>query len=224
MNERTRPQINKANAQYSTGPRTEAGKLRSSLNALRHGLTGQLVVMPNEDLEAYQSHLKSFTDQYHPQDPTEANLVQALADSSWRLNRVAVLETNLLMLAVATTPSPLDLADAPLAVHDALSIAAAMESQAKALASLSIHSQRLSRQFQNALTQLRELQQIRRTQEEADLRELVNILEMCESQGQIYQPSDHGFVFSKEQIDVARRLHHRRKWATKAAHHHQTAA
>jgi len=206
-NDGTRAQINKANAQYSTGPRTESGKLRSSLNALRHGLTGQLVVMPTEDLQTYQAHLKSFTDQYQPQDPTEANLVQALADSSWRLNRVVALETNLLSISY----SPADLV-------------AGLLDQAKALANLSMHSQRLSRQFQNALTQLRQLQQPCREQEAEALRELVNILEMCESQGQTYQPSDHGFVFSTEQIDSARRLHHRRKWAQKAAHHHQTAS
>jgi hypothetical protein len=31
-----RAAVNKANAQKSTGPRTDAGKQRSSLNALRH--------------------------------------------------------------------------------------------------------------------------------------------------------------------------------------------
>lgn len=41
-----RAEINRTNAQNSTGPKTEAGKQRSSLNALRHGLTGQIVVMP----------------------------------------------------------------------------------------------------------------------------------------------------------------------------------
>ena len=33
-----RTTANRLNAQLSTGPRTAAGKLRSSLNALRHGL------------------------------------------------------------------------------------------------------------------------------------------------------------------------------------------
>ena len=43
--------------------------------------------MPDEDLEAYESHKKSFHDEYQPQGATEENLVQALADVSWRLNR-----------------------------------------------------------------------------------------------------------------------------------------
>jgi len=55
--------------------------------------------MPTEDLQAYQLHLQSFAAEYDPKGATEANLVQALADTSWRLNRVAALETNLLTLA-----------------------------------------------------------------------------------------------------------------------------
>jgi hypothetical protein len=94
-----RTEINRANSQHSTGPKTAEGKQRSSLNALRHGLTGQLVVMPTEDLQAYQRHLTSFTDEYHPKGATEANPVQALADAPWRLNRVAILEPT-------SSPSP----------------------------------------------------------------------------------------------------------------------
>jgi hypothetical protein len=88
--------INRANAQRSTGPKTVAGKQRSSQNALRHGLTGQTVVMPTEDLRAYEAHVKSFQDEYQPQGATEAQLVKSLADTSWRLNRVASFEATLL--------------------------------------------------------------------------------------------------------------------------------
>jgi hypothetical protein len=66
------PEINRANAQHSTGPTTEVGKQRSSLNALRHGLTSRIAVMPTEDIEAYETHKKSFTDEYSPQGATEA--------------------------------------------------------------------------------------------------------------------------------------------------------
>src|SRR5208282_1131172 len=103
-----RTEINRANSQHSTGPKTLEGKQKSSLNALRHGLTGRNVVMPTEDREAYQLHLKSFTDEYHPQGATEVNLVQALADASWRLNRIATLETILLTLGPVESSSALD--------------------------------------------------------------------------------------------------------------------
>lgn len=37
-------EANKRNAQHSTGPRTGAGKARSSQNAVKHGFTGRLLV------------------------------------------------------------------------------------------------------------------------------------------------------------------------------------
>ena len=201
--------INRANAQHSTGPKTPDGKKQSSLNALRHGLTGQIVVMPTEDLAAYQLHLKSFTDEYHPKGATESHLVQALADTSWRLNRVAALETNLLTMGIANAQSPIT--DAPAQVQDAFSIVAALESQSKALANLSMHSQRLSRQFERTLIQLRDLQKTRRAQENRDLDDLLDITEMYEDKGETYDPSEDGFVFSEDQINDRIRARNRER-------------
>jgi hypothetical protein len=210
-----RSDINRANAQHSTGPRTEAGKQKSSLNALRHGLTGQIVVMPAEDLKAYQSHLKSFTDELHPVGVIEANLVQALADCSWRLNRVAALETNLLALGVTSGTDPL---------QDALSIVAALEGQSKALSNLSLHSQRLSRQFERTVNQLRELQNIRRTQEQRDLDNLLDITEMFKDKGEPYNPSESGFAFSEDQINEAILRRKRERLSDEVIEYWETAA
>ena len=177
------------------------------MNALRHGLTGQIVVMPNEDLQAYQRHLKAYTDEYEPKGATEADLVQALADTSWRLNRVAALETNLLSLGIANQVSPIT--NAPQQVQDAMSIVAALESQAKALSNLSMHSQRLSRQFERTIVQLRDLQETRQKKEKHDLENLVNVIEMHESTGKTYDPSSDGFAFSQTQINEAIRTRNR---------------
>jgi hypothetical protein len=214
-----RTEINRANSQHSTGPKTESGKKRSSLNALRHGLTGQIVVMPAEDLAAYQSHVKSFTDEYHPQGATEAHLVQALADTSWRLNRVAAQETNLLSLGLAH-PTAID---APRPIQDAMSIAAALESQSKALANLSMHSQRLSRQFERTVTQLRDLQQTRRAQEKKALNDLLDVLEMYEAKGEPYNPSEDGFVFSEQQINESIQARNRERLIDQAWKHRRAA-
>jgi len=96
-----RAETNRANAQNSTGPRTETGKQRSSLNALRHGPTGQTIVLPSADLAAYQKHCKEFFDEYRPKNKTETHLLQTMADLSWRLNRASSIETNLLALGGA---------------------------------------------------------------------------------------------------------------------------
>jgi hypothetical protein len=180
MSTPNRAEINRANAQHSTGPKTEAGKQRSCLNAFRHGLTGQqFVLMPDEDLEIYESHKKSFHDEYQPQGATEENLVQSLVDLSWRLNRVVALETNLLCICY----SPRDLVDG-------------LFDQSKALANLSLHTQRLSRQFERIVAQLRDLQKTRRAQEHQDR-------ESHKSKGETRVPSENGFVFSTQQITRA---------------------
>ena len=46
---------NRRNALRSTGPKTEAGKQRSSKNAVRHGLTAETVIEPFEDPEDYKA-------------------------------------------------------------------------------------------------------------------------------------------------------------------------
>jgi hypothetical protein len=217
----SRTAINRANAQHSTGPKTAEGKQRSSLNALRHGLTGQLVVMPNEDAEAYQALLTAFTAEYQPVGPTESTLVQALADTSWRLSRVAALETNLLALGITTATA---VTDAPQPVQDALAIAATLERKPKALSNLSMHSQRLSRQFERTIAQLKELQKTRRAEEQSAVSDLLDVLEMYKDKGETYDPTADGFVFSETEIHAALRARNRERIIEKAHEHAFDAA
>ena len=64
-----RDRANKANALLSTGPRTAAGKQRSSQNALTHGLTAASPVLATEDPAAYKLHIQQFRDEYNPPPP-----------------------------------------------------------------------------------------------------------------------------------------------------------
>jgi hypothetical protein len=168
--------------------------------------------MPTDDLAAYQRHLKSFTDEYHPQGATESHLVQALADTAWRLNRAAALESNLLTLATQHR----SFVDKDPLVEDALTLAAAVESQSRALANLSLHTQRLSRQFERTAAHLRELQKTRRSREQEELDGLLDIMNMFESKGEPYDPAQDGFVFSQSQINSRIRARNRENLALEA--------
>src|ERR1700676_3744828 len=155
-----RAAINKANAQHSTGPRTAAGKQRSSLNALRHGLTGQTIVLPSEDLAAYQRHSQSFLAEYQPKGATESQLVQSLLDTAWQVNRAAAVETNLFALGIT------EMEDRIRASHPedetALAMALAYREHNRAFANISIYHQPLSREFERTLALLRQIQAERR--------------------------------------------------------------
>jgi hypothetical protein len=174
----SRAAVNRANAQRSTGPRTEAGKQRSSLNALRHGLTARIAVLPSEDSAGFEGHVQQFLDEYQPATPTETQLVHELANTAWRLNRVPFLEAEVLSRA------DVDILDA----H-------------RALASLGIHGQRLSRQFQKTLERLRDVQQERRAQERRQLRDAADLLVHHQHKGLPWDPAADGFVFTKEQVE-----------------------
>src|SRR5207253_6507076 len=93
-----RAAINRKNAQRSTGPRTPEGKARSSLNAIKHGLSGQTIVSPKEDLVAYCRFARRYFHELKPNAVIETQIVQNLADGSWRLNRDRGFETTLLTL------------------------------------------------------------------------------------------------------------------------------
>src|SRR5690242_10870439 len=89
---------NQANAQLSTGPTSAAGKAKSSLNAVKTGLTGRTVLLPSEDAALYEQHLARFMQQYEPVGDEEQTLVQSLADTQWRLLRIPSLEAGIYAL------------------------------------------------------------------------------------------------------------------------------
>ena len=173
-----REAVNRANSQHSTGPRTEAGKQRSSLNALSHGLTARTAVLPTEDPEVYQRHIQQFLDEYKPATATETQLVHEIANTAWRLNRIPLLEAELL----SQNPNP--------------------QTLFPSLATLGLHGSRLSRQFQKTFELLRGMQEERRRLEIRELTEAADAFIRHQRKELPWEPSDDGFVFSKQQVEL----------------------
>jgi len=88
-------EANRANAQKSTGPVTPEGKERSRCNALRHGLTAEVVIGALEDADDYGAFEQVIITGYDAQSAVERELVRRLAGVLWRLRRATTMETGL---------------------------------------------------------------------------------------------------------------------------------
>jgi hypothetical protein len=60
----------------SSGPRSQAGKEISSINAFKHGLTSQKWISP-ELGKYFQKIIERLTDEYLPQTPTEILMLES---------------------------------------------------------------------------------------------------------------------------------------------------
>jgi hypothetical protein len=90
---------NRLNALLSSGPRTNAGKNVSRMNALRHGITGQLEATTPEEKEAKDKFFAGIISSLAPEGFIENQFAHSVADGHWRLNRASSIEDNIFTLA-----------------------------------------------------------------------------------------------------------------------------
>jgi hypothetical protein len=199
---------NRANAQFSTGPRTEEGKNRSSLNAFRHGLTGQIVIHTPEDQSAFQKHCDAIRQELAPVGALETTLAQAIAEDYWRLNRARALEDSIFTLGLQEHSDP-EASNSE--VDAALAQGRTWIEQARNLQLLTTYEQRIRRSIEKNTAELRTLQAARKAaieQAEERARLLVQLAEYEAKHGRNYDPSNDfppesqplGSVFSKPSI------------------------
>ena len=153
------------NAQSSTGPTSETGKTKSSLNAVKTGLTGRTVLLPGDDAALYEAHVARFIDRCQPTGDEEQNLVQSLADTEWRLLRIPSLEMGIYALGRLEFAELFPKEDE--AVRNQLIEAKIFLSYQRQLNNLSIQENRLRRQREKDTAGLKELQEQRRRRTKA---------------------------------------------------------
>ena len=200
-------EANRRNALHSTGPRTEAGKKTSSLNALRHGLTSRIVVLPTEDLAAYTRFSEEFLLDLAPETFAERQYAQTIIDTQWRLNRVRALEDGMLALGHYGPESNIDGGHPE--IHAALTAAAVFRDHSQAFVNLSMHEQRLYRILTAASKSLEDLKAQRIAARQADLDAAVALSNLNRMLGVPNEPPTAGFVFKPEEIEAESRRHRR---------------
>jgi hypothetical protein len=78
---------NRLNAQRSTGPRTTEGKAAVALNAVKHGLRAQMVVLPGEAEDEYARFCEEMMEDLRPQGLSEREVAERIVGLAWRLRR-----------------------------------------------------------------------------------------------------------------------------------------
>ncbi len=205
---------NRENAQKSTGPKTEEGKRRSSLNGIRHGLTGQIIVLPTEDLAEFERFAGTFWHDYKPQGALESQLVQMVSDIAWRINHASAVEKVRISLTIDDERESVDTDCTP--AHNAFVEARNYEKNSETIKNISLYETRLANRFNKAVKQLHDVQAERRIHEAEEMEKAAAIYEMEEETAAAapgrrftYTPADDGFAFSTAQIKVHVRLRNR---------------
>jgi hypothetical protein len=95
MTSEKQAQANRRNALKSTGPKTPEGKAAVRLNANKHGLRSQEVLLPGEDEEALKELDENLRAELQPLGELENLLVDGIIAAHWRLRRLRRVEAGI---------------------------------------------------------------------------------------------------------------------------------
>jgi hypothetical protein len=164
---------NRQNAARSTGPKTDVGKSKSRLNAIKHGLLSDLAFVPSldrrEDWDRFRDDLLG---SLQPDGGLEWLLAERVVAAAWRLARVARYERDEIMIGIEQRKIQNDIEDAEPGTKG-WRPAAAVVSEARArrllslppqlpphhtLESIARYEAQLHRQFMQSLHELQRIQ------------------------------------------------------------------
>ena len=207
---------NRANAAKSTGPRSDAGKSKCRLNAIRDNISAQILTLSDRDRAIFEKLKAEHVADLAPKTVSESKLADAIAWDTWRLDRLRANEMNIYALAAdraarkesdsGADDDPEDALTDP-DLQTAISNAQTARTQAKRFELMSLYEQRMTRSLHRNRHALRELQADRNRKFERDKREEVILARLENLKDLPYKaptaPSPNGSLFSSEEITTA---------------------
>ncbi|MHB9026294.1 MAG: hypothetical protein ACYC7E_19315, partial [Armatimonadota bacterium] len=92
MTSKRKRMSNRLNAMKSTGPRTPAGKARSSQNAIKHGFFARATLLPQEDRALFTDFARAMRHDLMPVGALEEVYAAQIIVGAWRMQRQARIE------------------------------------------------------------------------------------------------------------------------------------
>ena len=148
-------EASRVNGSQSHGPVSDAGKARSSRNALKSGLYAKSLIIAGENLADLEALTAEYLAEYQPAAPAERYQVDIMIRSEWQLRRLAVTETKLWNARIDNVYRP----------TEAVTRGVAFSEGSLAFIRLRRITDATERSYQAALRELERLQSARRDSE-----------------------------------------------------------
>jgi len=180
------------------GPRLPRPKERVKYNALRHGFTGQVLIMTPEEREKFDAFVNGMMTDLAPVGTHETFLANSMAEEAWRLNQIRARCANISAVGdfdgAGDKYRPME-GQNPEAIETAVIDSVVARDQSKQLALMSLYGQRTQRAYEKYKKELNELQGTAKSRREAELEEARLLFQLADTQGLAYDPRKDGFVF-----------------------------
>ena len=202
------------------GPASPEAKQRVKYNALRHGFTGQVLIMTPEEREKFDAFVTGMMTDLAPVGTHETFLANSMAEEAWRLNQIRARCANLSAVGdfdgAGDKYRPMEDRNPGLettaqtnAIETAVIETVVARDQSKQLALMSLYGQRTQRAYEKYKKELNELQEKRKADRATELEEARLLFQLADTQGLAYDPKKDGFVFSLQFIRAQTERHHR---------------
>jgi hypothetical protein len=132
----------------STGPRSPAGKARSSMNALKTGIYAKSLIIPGEDPAQLAALLQEYFEHYRPSAPEQRDQIDIMVRATWTLRRLSAAEAQVWIYEMDRTCK----------FNPVAPLGAAFQACDRTLARLQRCANSTQRNYRDALLQLERLQ------------------------------------------------------------------
>src|ERR1700685_276208 len=127
---------NRRNALKSPGPSSPEAKAKVRMNAMRDGITGQVITLSDEDRPIFEQLKAELIEDFAPKTTMELRLASSIAWDTWRLDHLRAVEMNL--YALGTQDPDCDIQCEGTQLHTAMSAALTFVKQSKKIGLMSI--------------------------------------------------------------------------------------
>ena len=159
MSSQIKSESARINGAKSKGPVSVEGRARSSKNALRHGLSSAVVVLPHEDRAQFEQLRDSYMESFQPADQPQHDLIETMAAARWRLNRLVEIEAKLFEKEMVLRDDDIEKELSNMTEVEKLAwVFDHMANHSKSLAMQIRYEGSLNRSYERAFKQLQQLQ------------------------------------------------------------------